>query len=76
MAAAPGVLFSQRDLALDAFPKYGLTNSPTARAYLAMPDRAMGKMPSLLSQTGAFEDVRSLKIKAGLVPYDLNVPFW
>jgi uncharacterized repeat protein (TIGR03806 family) len=33
-------------------------------------------MPALLSQTGAFEDVRSLTPSRSLLPYDLNVPFW
>ena len=33
-------------------------------------------IPALLSQTGAFDDVRTLTPTAGLVPYDLNVPFW
>lgn len=32
--------------------------------------------PALLSQTGAFADVRSLTPAARLVAYDLNVPFW
>jgi uncharacterized repeat protein (TIGR03806 family) len=72
-AAFAGVLL-QHGLALDAFQKYGVTNSPPR--YLAMPDSAAGKMPPLLSQTGAFEDMRTLKAKPGLIPYDLNVPFW
>ena len=41
-----------------------------------MPDRADAPMPLLLSQTGAFSDVRQLTPAAALVPYDLIVPFW
>jgi uncharacterized repeat protein (TIGR03806 family) len=74
-AAFAGVLL-QRGLTIDAFQRYGVTNSPPPKPFLAMPDSAAGKMPPLLSQTGAFEDVRTLKIKPGLIPYDLNVPFW
>ena len=32
--------------------------------------------PALLSLTGAFADLRSLAPSAGLIPYDLIVPFW
>ena len=39
---------------------YGLTTRPTAKAYLAMPATADGPMPKLLSETGAFENVRRL----------------
>jgi uncharacterized repeat protein (TIGR03806 family) len=49
--------------------------SPPA-AYLRMPDRADGPLPSLLSQTGAFKDTRQLIPSDGLLPYELNVPFW
>ncbi len=32
--------------------------------------------PSLLSQTGAFQNLATLEPAAGCLPYDLNVPFW
>jgi uncharacterized repeat protein (TIGR03806 family) len=32
--------------------------------------------PQLLSQTGAFRDVRTLDPASGVVPYDLRAPFW
>jgi uncharacterized repeat protein (TIGR03806 family) len=32
--------------------------------------------PLLLSQTGAFADLTSLDPAPGLIPYELNVPFW
>ncbi len=41
-----------------------------------MPPRADGAVPPLLSQTGAFRDLRRLLPSDGLIPYDLIVPFW
>jgi uncharacterized repeat protein (TIGR03806 family) len=41
-----------------------------------MPHLADGKIPVLLSQTGAFRDTRNLVPAAGLISYDLVVPFW
>ncbi|QDV10020.1 Soluble aldose sugar dehydrogenase YliI precursor [Planctomycetes bacterium Poly30] len=32
--------------------------------------------PQLLSQLGAFTDLAALTPRAGLIPYDLNAPFW
>lgn len=32
--------------------------------------------PALLSQTGAFSNLATLAPHAGIVPYDINVPFW
>jgi len=53
---------------------------PAARVvpkpYLLMPHTAAGKMPALLSQTGAFKDLRNLVPADGLIPYDLVVSFW
>jgi uncharacterized repeat protein (TIGR03806 family) len=46
------------------------------RAYLNMPASGEGAVPRLLSQTGAFEDVRSLRPANGLVGYEINVAFW
>jgi uncharacterized repeat protein (TIGR03806 family) len=46
------------------------------KAFLNMPGTANGHLPSLLSATGAFADVRALKISEGFLPYALNVPFW
>ncbi len=47
-----------------------------ASAFLRMPSTASGTMPALLSQTGAFADVSSLKPADGLLPYDLVLSFW
>ena len=33
-------------------------------------------LPALLSGTGAFRDLPSLTPEAGLVPYEVNLPFW
>jgi uncharacterized repeat protein (TIGR03806 family) len=55
---------------------YGIASRVVPRAYLGMPHRADGKLPLLLSQTGAFKDVRNLVHADGLIPYDLIVPFW
>lgn len=41
-----------------------------------MPSNASGAFPKLLSQTGAFKDVRTLTPSGDLIPYDLIVPFW
>ena len=41
-----------------------------------MPSSADGVLPPLLSQTGAFLDTPNLVPEAGLIPYDLIVPFW
>jgi uncharacterized repeat protein (TIGR03806 family) len=41
-----------------------------------MPPQSGGKIPSLLSQTGAFKDTRRLIPSDGLIPYDLVVAFW
>jgi uncharacterized repeat protein (TIGR03806 family) len=55
---------------------YGLTARHAAQAYLNMPDSSKGRIPLLLSQTGAFSDVRTLTPSEGLIPYELVVPFW
>jgi uncharacterized repeat protein (TIGR03806 family) len=49
--------------------------APT-RPFLNMPETATGAIPALLSQTGAFADVRVLRPAAGLLPYDLVLAFW
>jgi glucose/arabinose dehydrogenase len=35
-----------------------------------------GPLPLTLADTGAFSDLTSLTPNAGIVPYDINVPFW
>ena len=55
---------------------FGLASRPESTGFLQMPPRAGGAIPKLLSQTGAFKDVRTLAPADGLIPYDLIVPFW
>jgi uncharacterized repeat protein (TIGR03806 family) len=55
---------------------YGITARVAPKPYLNMPARADGKMPALLSQTGAFADTRRLTPSPGLIPYDIVVAFW
>jgi uncharacterized repeat protein (TIGR03806 family) len=55
---------------------YGLTSRPQSKPWLLMPSQADGPLPKLLSQTGAFKDVRTLTPSESLIPYDLNVSFW
>ncbi len=60
----------------NAAAPYGLNSRPPATAYLQMPERADAPLPPLLSQTGAFKDIRNFIRSDCLIPYDLNVPFW
>lgn len=55
---------------------YGMASRIETRPYLNMPSDASGRIPKLLSQTGAFTDTRNLVPSSGLIPYDLVVPFW
>jgi uncharacterized repeat protein (TIGR03806 family) len=55
---------------------YGMSSRTPAKPYLNMPQRADGRMPPLLSQTGAFTDTRHLVVDRSLIPYDLIVAFW
>ncbi len=55
---------------------YGLAERVAPPTYLKMPHHSDGKMPLLLSQTGAFNSTRDLVPGKGLIPYDLVVPFW
>jgi uncharacterized repeat protein (TIGR03806 family) len=55
---------------------FGLDSRPEPHAYLSMPPRSDGALPPLLSQTGAFADIRGMTPADSLVPYDLIVPFW
>jgi uncharacterized repeat protein (TIGR03806 family) len=63
------------DTASDA-SGYGIAQRIPSKPYLNMPSAPSGDMPKLLSQTGAFKDVRHLVPVDALIPYDLVVPFW
>jgi uncharacterized repeat protein (TIGR03806 family) len=55
---------------------YGIASRHAPHAWLHMPPRADGPIPKRLSETGAFTDTRHLIPAAGLIPYQLVVPFW
>jgi uncharacterized repeat protein (TIGR03806 family) len=55
---------------------YGLDSRVATKPYLQMPSEAGGKLPPLLSQTGAFSDTAKRIPSKGLIPYELNVAFW
>jgi uncharacterized repeat protein (TIGR03806 family) len=74
MSAAPRES-GTRSAGAQALP-YALPARIAPAAYLRMPHLAGGKIPQLLSQTGAFSDTRNLVIARGLIPYDIVVPFW
>jgi uncharacterized repeat protein (TIGR03806 family) len=77
-ASALALLFATGPLCASPAPKteshYGLTSRPQSKPL--MPSDANGPIPKLLSQTGAFKDVRTLTPGESLIPYDLNVSFW
>lgn len=43
---------------------------------IKMPLSEHGKLPLLLSETGAFKDLKTLTPSDGVVPYTVNLPFW
>jgi uncharacterized repeat protein (TIGR03806 family) len=55
---------------------FGLASRIETQPYLHMPPLADGQVPRLLSQTGAFSDTEKMIPSAGLIPYELIVPFW
>lgn len=54
----------------------GCGSRAPSKPWLNMPDMASGNIPALLSQTGAFADVRQLAPAKTLLPYDLVLSFW
>lgn len=55
---------------------YGLETRLPVKAFLLMPSHGNEALPPMLSQTGAFKDTPHLVPADGLIPYDVNVPFW
>jgi uncharacterized repeat protein (TIGR03806 family) len=74
--AATALLLCTLGLAQAAPALYGVESRAAPQPYLHMPHTASGKIPPLLSQTGAFQDTRNLVPSDGLIPYDLVVAFW
>jgi uncharacterized repeat protein (TIGR03806 family) len=60
----------------DVAKPYGLDKRIVPQAYLHMPQQENGPLPKLLSQTGAFSDLKNLVPAPGLMNYELVVPFW
>jgi uncharacterized repeat protein (TIGR03806 family) len=58
-----------------AVTPFGLISRPGVRAALVVPKLASEPALPRLSQTHAFQDA-DLTPNEGLIPYDLNVPFW
>lgn len=54
----------------------GCASRVPSKPWLNMPDVASGNIPSLLSQTGAFADLRRLEPARTLLPYGLVLAFW
>jgi uncharacterized repeat protein (TIGR03806 family) len=76
---APAVIGALLTLAKAVLPQphpYGLDARHAPRPFLQMPETIDGKLPRLLSQTGAFRDTPKLLASEGLIPYDLVVAFW
>lgn len=55
---------------------YGRDDPVASPAFLAMPATIDGALPALLSQTGVFQDLTSLRPVAGILPYGVNSPLW
>ena len=55
---------------------YGIPHRVPTKPFLNLPRTADGPLPQRLSQTGVFADTPHLKVVAGLIPYELVVPFW
>lgn len=65
-----------------SLPPYGLDAPDAIGSFLngtfpsMSPQPGTAQPPALLSETGAFKDLVTLEPADGLIPYDLNVPFW
>jgi uncharacterized repeat protein (TIGR03806 family) len=57
-------------------PEAFLQFPPDARQAPRPEGEVPADFPRLLSETGAFRDVRALQPSPGLVPYDLQAPLW
>lgn len=49
---------------------------PVGDPYLGLPSLSTEAPPPLLSQTGAFADLATLKVVPALLPYEVNSPLW
>jgi uncharacterized repeat protein (TIGR03806 family) len=76
LLGAPVSLHAALTSSADSAARYGLDARIPAHPYLRMPATADGKIPQLLSQTGAFKDTRNLVPSDALIPFDVGVAFW
>lgn len=55
-----------------------LLNFSNGRVYRIDPDTGGGSnsFPGLLSETGCIDGINPLQMAAGLIPYEINAPFW
>jgi glucose/arabinose dehydrogenase/mono/diheme cytochrome c family protein len=63
-------------LILQAIPKPVPEPAPIRRLVAAPPPGPSVLIPPTLADTGLFADVEALTVAEGLIPYELNVPFW
>ncbi|MEL6853065.1 MAG: PQQ-dependent sugar dehydrogenase, partial [Bacteroidota bacterium] len=54
---------------------YG-TDLDGGQIYRLVPSSLTPEPPALLSQAGVFKNLNTLEPEDGLIPYELNVPFW
>src|SRR3954452_22064612 len=54
----------------------GMLPTLAAIGVLGLPAHDRGPVPPRLSLTGVFRDLRTLTPARGLIPYELNAPFW
>lgn len=55
---------------------FAASGGGAAEAWLGLPADASGALPATLSVSGLFKDLKSLTPRTGLIPYEINVPFW
>jgi len=55
---------------------YGILVRAPSRAFLNFPSDGSGTIPATLSATGAFQDLSTLDPSPGVIPYQMNAPFW
>ena len=55
---------------------YADNGQDTIKRIVPREDTTPSTIPNLLSETGAFSDLETLTPNEGIVPYELNVPFW
>lgn len=48
----------------------------SVKRLVAKPDPTLQPLPQHLSETGVFRNLEELLPSAGVVPYEINVPFW